>query len=57
MKKIGYVGFTDGKPYYEITSDTYVDLGEEGVPVVDVYKFKKEAKKRFQDVREVFVKN
>jgi len=56
MKRIGWVGFSDGKPDFQPTSDYYVKLGEKGIPVVDVYKTKKEAKKRFEDVREVFVK-
>jgi hypothetical protein len=56
MKRIGWVGFVNDKPYFENTTDDYSTNGSESTPVVDVYKKKKEAKKRFQDIREVFVK-
>lgn len=57
MKRLGWVGFTDDKPYFENVLDTYVQPDEKSVSVVDVYKSKKQARRRFQDVREVFVKS
>jgi len=56
MKKLGYVGYVSSKPFFEDTADDYTKLGERGTPVLNIYKIKKEAKKRFEDVREVFVK-
>ena len=56
MKRIGWVGYSDNKPFFENTTDDYVNLGDESVQVVNVYKRKKDALKRFEDVREVFVK-
>jgi hypothetical protein len=51
LKKLGYVGYTDDKPYFERVIDDYSTMR-----AVNVYKLKKEARKRFEDVREVFVK-
>jgi hypothetical protein len=56
MKRIGWVGFVNDKPDFEKTTDDYLPLGEEGVPAMTVYKRKKDAQKRYEDVREVFVK-
>ena len=57
MKHIGWIGIVDGKPFFETTTDDYVELGENGIPVVDVYKTRKEARKRFEQVTEVFIKD
>lgn len=55
-RRIGWVGFTSGRPDFENVIDDYTNLGEDGAPAVNVYKNKKEAKKRYEDVREVFVR-
>jgi hypothetical protein len=54
LKRIGYVGIVDGKPCFDNTTDNYVALGEGPIPVADVYKTKKEARKRFQEIRSVY---
>lgn len=54
MKRIGYVGITDGKPFFEDTTDDYV-LGGRSIPIVDVYRSKKEARKRFREIRPVYI--
>ena len=56
LKRIGWAGFSDGKAFFEDTSDDYTQYNEDGTPVLNVFKVKKEARKRFDDVREVFVK-
>jgi hypothetical protein len=56
VKRIGWVGFVTDKPFFEDTVDDYVAIEEPGIPTVIMYKTKKDARKRFQDVREVFVK-
>jgi hypothetical protein len=53
LKKLGYVGYVDDKPYFDWIVEPYYYGLANGV---EVYKLKKEAKKRFEDVREVFVK-
>lgn len=55
MKRIGWIGYVENKPFFEITTDDFSHMNEEGIPMVDVFKSKKEARKRFEDVREVFV--
>jgi len=56
MKRIGWVGFVNDKPDFEKTTDDYLPLGEEGIPAMNVYKRKKDAVRRYEDVREVFIK-
>lgn len=62
MKRIGWIGYSDGQPYFEKVIDDYVKLrgGGEGqepaVYTVNVYRNKREARKRFEDVRPAFVK-
>lgn len=55
MKRIGWAGFTDGKPFFEPTTDDYVGLGDAAISTAEVFKSKKQARKRFQDVRPVFI--
>ena len=55
MKRLGWIGYTDNRPFFEETTDDYSDFGL-SIPTVIVYKTKKEARKRFEDVRPVFVK-
>ena len=55
MKRIGWIGYAEDKPFFELTTDEYVGSNESPIFAVDVYKQKKEARRRFEDVREVFV--
>lgn len=55
MKRIGWVGFVGGNPDYEDIIDSYESWGS-SVVGVNVYKTKAAAKKRYEDFREVFVK-
>ena len=55
FKMIGYIGIVDGKPFFEDTSDDYVKLGEDSIPMLEVYRSKKEARKRFQEIRPVYI--
>jgi hypothetical protein len=56
-KAIGWTGYSDGTPFYEDTYDDYSGLlpSDKGTPILNVFKIKKEARKRFQDIRRVFV--
>jgi hypothetical protein len=56
MKRIGWVGYVSGRPFFENTVDEYVPP-QPAFRVVDVFKLKKDARARFEDVREVFVKD
>jgi hypothetical protein len=56
LKRIGWVGFCDDKPHFEKTLDDYTKLEEDGTPVLQVFRVKCEARKRYEDVREVFVR-
>jgi hypothetical protein len=56
IKRIGWAGFVDGKPDFGIVIDSYVDVEDDGIPTVTVYERKKDARLRYQDVREVFVR-
>lgn len=56
LKRIGWVGYVNDKPYWEEVMDDYDGLNEPGAVRVEVFKTKREARKRFEDVREVFVK-
>jgi hypothetical protein len=53
-KVLGWVGFTDDKPYWESCGDDYSKIGET-FQATNIFKSKKEARKRFQDVRPVVV--
>jgi hypothetical protein len=55
MKQIGYVGIVNDKPYYENATDDYVKLGGKSFQSVEVYRSRREAKKRFQKVVRVFI--
>ena len=52
-KASGWVGYVDGKPCWERAVDEYVELGSPPFLSVVVYKTKKDARRRFQDVRPV----
>ena len=56
LKRIGWVGFCDNKPHFEKTTDDYTKLEEDGTPVLNIYRVKREARKRYEDVREVFIR-
>lgn len=53
MKRIGFVGMIDGKPFFEFVMDEYCH--NESTTAVDVYKSKKEAKKRFEHILPVYI--
>jgi len=55
FKRIGWAGFVNDKPYFENTNDSY-SIGSATTPIADIFKTKTEAKKRFEDVREVFIR-
>lgn len=55
MKRIGWVGIVNSKPYFEKTTDDYVGILSSSIQSVVVYKSKKEAKRRFEVVRPVFI--
>lgn len=54
FRRVGWMGYSDNKPFYENVTDGYCELGQH-VVAANIYKKKAEAKKRFQDVRPVFV--
>ena len=56
MKRIGWIGYSDNKPLIEDTADDYVGLDEDPIPTMIIFKTKREALKRFEDVRPVFSK-
>ena len=55
LKRIGWAGFVNDKPFFENTNDDY-SIGSATTPIADIFKTKTEAEKRFEDVREIFVK-
>lgn len=55
MKRIGWVGIVDNKPFFEDTHDGYVKLNDDPIPVTNIFKSKKEARKRFEAVAPVFI--
>lgn len=55
LKAIGWVGYSDEKPFFENSYDDYIGIDEKGFEATDVFKIKKVARKRFQDVRRVYV--
>lgn len=50
LKRIGWVGYCEDKPYLENVHDDYGMFSG-----AELFKSKKEARKRFEDVRPVFV--
>jgi hypothetical protein len=52
LKRIGWMGFTDGSPFFESVTDEYSN----SALIADVFRSKKEARRRFKDIREVFVR-
>jgi hypothetical protein len=50
LKRVGWAGFCDDKPQFDVVTDTYSET-----PALAVYRAKEEARRRFEDVREVFV--
>lgn len=56
MKRIGWVGYIEDKPDFVDAVDRYVEVDSPSIQVTNIFKRKKEAAKRFEDVREVFVK-
>ena len=54
FKRIGYVGMTP-KPDFEDTLDDYVDLGARPVKAANIYRSRKEARKRYQSVSSVYI--
>ena len=55
LKRVGWIGFSDDKPFFETVTDDYTKLHEAGFQATNVFKDKKEAQKRFQDIRKVFI--
>jgi hypothetical protein len=55
-KVLGWVGYTDGKPFWERIVDDYTQVGDPPVRAANIYKSKKEARRRFEDVRPVYEK-
>jgi hypothetical protein len=55
MEQIGWCGMVGDKPFYENVTDEY-SLRAEFCVAVNVYRSKKEAKKRFQEVFAVYIK-
>jgi hypothetical protein len=51
FRRVGWAGFCDDRLYFQMTTDTYSKAA-----MADIYKSRREARKRFQDVREVFVR-
>lgn len=56
IKRIGWSGVVDDKLHFEHVTDNYVENFAPGVLAINVYKSRKEAKKRYQEVREIFIK-
>jgi hypothetical protein len=54
MKRIGWCGIVDDEPYFEPVTDGFSLTGQYLV-AVDVFKLKKEAKKRFVSVCAVYI--
>ena len=54
-KEIGWVGYSDGKPFFEETYDDYSEIDNKSFDSTHIFKNKKIARKRFQDVRRVYV--
>ena len=57
LKRLGWCGNVEDKPCFDGVIDTYCVPEMKTIKAVSVYKSKKEAKKRFQSVFEVFVLN
>lgn len=55
FKRIGWTGICDNKPYFSRTTDEYIEFGKP-VGIADVFKSRKEARKRFEATAEVFVR-
>lgn len=55
VRRIGWVGFVDGRAEFENERDGYCE-GEMVISAARIFRNRKEARKRFQDVREVFVR-
>lgn len=52
--QIGWMGIVNDKPYFEGTIDSYSLPENKSIPVADIFKSKKEARKRFERVEPVF---
>jgi len=52
---IGYVGIVNGKPDFCPTTDDYVGIGEDGVQAANIFKSRREARKRYQQVAAVYI--
>ena len=50
-KSLGWIGIVDGKPFWEETADDYMSPGGPLVPMLTIYKSKKEARKHFEEVQ------
>jgi hypothetical protein len=50
-----WCGIVDGRPYAERITDSYVNPGEAGAWAITLYMSKREARRRFEEVREVIV--
>jgi hypothetical protein len=55
FKRIGWVGKVDGKPCFDNVLDEYCHPENIYVSAAEIYKNRKEARKRFQDVTPVFI--
>lgn len=53
MKRIGWVGIIDGHPHFEDVIDDY--SGSTDFKAVNVYRSKKEARKRYQSILPVYI--
>jgi hypothetical protein len=52
LVRIGWVGYSEGKPYFQRTLDEYDSVV--GALDTSLFKTKKDARRRFEDIREVF---
>ena len=66
MKRIGWVGYSNNRPFFELTADDYTQIGSASMPDLNanisipttiIFRSKREALKRFMDVRPVYVEN
>jgi hypothetical protein len=55
--RIGWIGYVDDKPFWEKITDDYCHKldGSDAFQGTNIFKSKKEARKRFEDVRPVYV--
>lgn len=58
FRKVGWIGIVDDDPYFQQkTSNEYREAGEPPALVAEIFKRKRDASKRFQVVRRVFIED